>query len=201
MLRIVSPKVSKKLPVFVEKPAMQELLTRKAEEKSGYKEEVTYVILELLYSTGIRLSELLGLKISNIDLHSGQIKVLGKRSKERIIPLTNEASEAIRRFLRVREDAGLAEGSHLITSEKGKVLNPRTVYTLVKSSLSEVTTISKRSPHVLRHSFATHMLENGADLNAIKELLGHANLSATQVYTHNTIEKLKKIYDQAHPKA
>lgn len=201
MLRIVSPKVSKKLPVFVEKPAMEELLNRKKSEKENYGQELTYVILELLYGTGMRLSELLGLKTTNIDTRAGQIKVLGKRNKERIIPLTTEAVQATLAFIEVKKSLGLDSTEMLICTEKGKNLNPRTVYSIVKQALSEVTTINKRSPHVLRHSFATHMLENGADLNAIKELLGHANLSATQVYTHNTIEKLKKIYDQAHPKA
>jgi integrase/recombinase XerC len=202
MLRIVSPKVSKKLPVFVEKPAMATLLESKNEKADGtFKEELSFLIVELLYCTGMRLSELLGLKVSNIDHRLGQIKVLGKRNKERIIPLTREALLAIDKFLTLREAHGIGSVEQLVCNDKGKTLNPRTVYTMVKKALSEVTTISKRSPHVLRHSFATHMLENGADLNAIKELLGHANLSATQVYTHNTIEKLKKIYDKAHPRA
>ncbi|MBL7882432.1 MAG: tyrosine-type recombinase/integrase, partial [Bacteroidia bacterium] len=138
------------------------------------------------------------LKESDVDFYSNQLKVIGKRNKERIIPFTNELKNQIENYLKVRPENA---SETLIINSKGKKIDRKFVYELVKSYLSQVTTIEKRSPHVLRHTFATHMLNNGADLNAIKELLGHANLSATQVYTHNTVEKLKNIHKQAHPKA
>jgi len=197
MLKILSPKTSKRLPDFVEKEKMDELI-----DNSGFGDDFegrrNKLIIELFYATGIRLSELINLKTSDVNLHSGQLKVLGKRNKERIVPFSNELKRSIEDYLEIKIDSDVVE---FFVSNSGKKLYEKFVYRLVNNYLSMVTTADKKSPHVLRHTFATHMLNNGADLNAIKELLGHANLSATQVYTHNTVEKLKNIHKQAHPKA
>jgi len=159
------------------------------------------MILEVFYGTGIRLSELIDLQTYDVSLEDCTMKVLGKRNKERIIPFTQKMGKQLSAYLEMKEDQGFnAEGALFVTN-KGKKLYPRLVYRIVNKYLSMVTTLTKRSPHVLRHTFATHMLNKGADLNAIKEFLGHANLAATQVYTHNTVDKLKKIYRQAHPRA
>jgi integrase/recombinase XerC len=197
MLKIQSPKISKRLPVFVEKEKMDLLLDN---IEFGVDEEGlrNQLIIEMFYATGMRLSELINLKLLNIDLHASQLKVLGKRSKERIIPFSHELSKKIQDYLNIRK---AKDSEYFFVSSSGKKMYEKLVYNIVRQYLSMVTTIDKKSPHVLRHTFATHMLNNGADLNAIKELLGHANLSATQVYTHNTVEKLKNIHKQAHPKA
>jgi integrase/recombinase XerC len=197
MLKIQSPKTSKRLPVFVEKDNMNALLDT-IEFGNDFEGERNKLIIELFYATGIRLSELINLKQSNVDINSCQLKVLGKRNKERIVPFNNALKQLIERYLEHQE----AKGSYyLFVTKSGKKLYEKFVYRVVNKYLSHVTSINKKSPHVLRHTFATHMLNNGADLNAIKELLGHANLSATQVYTHNTVEKLKNVHKQAHPKA
>lgn len=196
MLKVQSPKTSKRLPVFVEKDKM-DLLLDKVIFGKDYTGVLHKLIIELFYGTGMRLSELIGLKAANVDLSAGQLKVLGKRNKERIIPFNRELKSRINDYLQLRKQ----DSDYLMIDENGKKLKEKFVYALVKSYLSQVTTIDKKSPHVLRHTFATHMLNNGADLNAIKELLGHANLAATQIYTHNTVEKLKNIHKQAHPKA
>jgi integrase/recombinase XerC len=203
MGKVQSPKVSKRLPVFVEKDRMNSLLDNenKAGEKhfpDTYEGQLSKLIIEMFYNTGIRLSELINLRLLNVDQQAGQIKVLGKRNKERIVPYNDELKESIARYLELR--SGMP-GEFFFLSKSGKKLYEKFVYRLVNKYLSSVTTLKKKSPHVLRHTFATHMLNNGADLNAIKELLGHASLAATQVYTHNTVEKLKKIHQQAHPKA
>lgn len=197
MLKIQSPKTSKRLPVFVEKEKMDVLLDQVAfgADFKGLRDKL---IIELFYSTGMRLSELIQLKEKDVDLYSNQLKVLGKRNKERLIPIANELKTMLQQYLKERPST---QEELLLLSDRGKKMSEKFVYNLVKAYLSQVTTIDKKSPHVLRHTFATHMLNNGADLNAIKELLGHANLSATQVYTHNTVEKLKNVHKQAHPKA
>ena len=197
MLKILSPKTSKRLPVFVEKDKMDQLIDNIdfGDDFEGVRNKL---IIELFYATGIRLSELINLKQSDVDIHSSQLKVLGKRNKERIVPFGNELRRSIDSYLELK---AVSEAEELFISKTGKKLYEKFVYTLVNNYLSQVTTVDKKSPHVLRHTFATHMLNNGADLNSIKELLGHANLSATQVYTHNTVEKLKNIHKQAHPKA
>lgn len=196
MLKIISPKTSKRLPVFVEKDNMDALMDKIefGDDVEGIRNKL---IIELFYATGIRLSELINLKQANVDLEACQIKVLGKRNKERIIPFGNEMKNSIQKYMDAKP--GLP-GEFLFQMTSGKKMYEKFVYRLVNEYLSMVTTVDKRSPHILRHTFATHMLNNGADLNAIKELLGHANLSATQVYTHNTVEKLKNIHKQAHPK-
>jgi integrase/recombinase XerC len=197
MLKIQSPKTSKRLPVFVEKEKMDLLLDNVefGEDEAGLRNRL---IIELFYATGMRLSELINLQQKNIDFHLSQVKVLGKRNKERIIPVSPYLLGLMSNYDKKRS---AVNEEFFFTNTKGKKMSEKFVYRLVNSYLSHITTIDKKSPHVLRHTFATHMLNNGADLNAIKELLGHANLSATQVYTHNTVEKLKNIYKQAHPRA
>ena len=199
-IKIVSPKMSKKIPSFVEEAQMRKLLDE-LDFVDGYAGVRDKLIIELFYSTGIRQAELINLKIKDIDISSRTIKVLGKRNKERLIPLTNVLCQKIDAYLKLRAELPIKDYSYLFLTTKGKRLYPSLVYRQVNHYLSQVTSLDKKSPHVLRHTFATHMLNNGADLNAIKELLGHANLSATQVYTHNTIDKLKKVYNQAHPRA
>jgi integrase/recombinase XerC len=198
MLKIVAPKTEKKLPQFVEVSKMDELLDE-LEFEAGFAGQRDKLILELFYATGMRLSELIGLREASIDFYENQLKVLGKRNKERLIPFAIPVREHLQAYLGLKSAQGLTN-EHLFVSEKNRPLTPKQVYTLVKKYLGKVTTISQKSPHVLRHTFATHMLNNGGDLNAIKELLGHANLSATQVYTHNSIEKLKSAYKKAHPR-
>ncbi len=205
--KVQAPKMEKRLPVFVEEKPMQQLL----DEKRGldgeaivfgddYEGKRNRLLILLFYSTGIRLSELIGLKHEDIDFYKQTVKVLGKRNKERIIPITRELSAVIQDFIDIKSQAGMSE-THLLLTAKGQQMYPRLVYDIVKKHLTSITTIEKRSPHVLRHTFATHLLNKGADLNAIKELLGHASLAATQVYTHNSIERLKSIYKNKHPRA
>ncbi len=200
MSKVQAPKKPKLLPVFIEKNKIAALTdTIMPEEGDDYLSTRNRLVVELLYGTGMRLSELINLKDDDIDFYSGTLKVLGKRNKERIIPVNKPLLELIKNYC----DAKLEndEKNIYLLSNKGKKMYLKLVYNIVKSNLSLVTTLKKRSPHVLRHSFATHLLENGADLNAIKELLGHASLAATQVYTHNTIERLKDVHKKSHPKS
>ena len=199
MAKVQSLKIQKRLPVFVEETPMNILLDN-IEFENNFEGVRDKLIINILYSTGIRLFELIGLKKLDVDSYNQQIKVLGKRNKERIIPITKELSDQIILYNQMKADEGFQNENLLVTS-KGEKLYPKLVYTIVKKNLSFVTSIEKRSPHVLRHTFATHLLNKGADLNAIKELLGHANLSATQIYTHNSIERLKTIYKNKHPRA
>jgi len=197
MSKVISPKVSKRLPAFIEKEKM-DLVFTEVDFGEGYPALRDRVILELFYATGMRLSELVNLKETDIDLPGGTIKVLGKRNKERLIPFGNSVKKMFVLYLAEKQKF---DSPYLFLTDKGKQIYPRMVHRIVTGILARVTTLDKKSPHVLRHTFATHLLNNGAELNAVKELLGHANLSATQVYTHNTIEKLKKVYKQAHPRA
>jgi integrase/recombinase XerC len=199
--KVVLPKRKKTLPVFVAEEALDKLLDDNdfGNDFSGLRNRT---IIELLYLTGMRRAELIGLQIKDVDLHESTLKVTGKRNKQRIIPLTKPFTARLEDYLKARiEFAVEKSGDWFFVTDKGNKLYDKFVYNLVRGYLSMVTTIEKRSPHILRHTFATHMLNRGADLNAIKEFLGHANLSATQVYTHNTFEKLRKIYKQAHPRA
>ena len=199
--KVVLPKRKKTLPVFVEEDSLVKLLDNYRFEDSfaGIRNRT---IIELLYLTGMRRSELIGLRNNDVDLQEGTVKVTGKRNKQRIIPLVKPFISRLEEYIKVR-DAEVAHENNgwFFITDKGNKLYDKYVYTTVNSYLSMVTTIEKKSPHILRHTFATHMLNRGADLNSIKELLGHANLSATQIYTHNTFEKLKKVYKQAHPRA
>jgi integrase/recombinase XerC len=199
--RIIPPKSGKRLPSFVGENEMKDVLKteRFSDDFNGIRDQL---IILLFYFTGMRLSELVGLTIDRIDLSSQSIKVLGKGNKERIIPMHSELVKLLSEYLKARQEIKLNKFEKtLFLTEKGKPVYPKLVYRIVKSNLSNVTTLEKKSPHVLRHTFATHLLNHGAELNAIKDLLGHANLSATQVYTHSSFEKLKKVYKQAHPRA
>jgi len=203
MNKVLSPKSPRKLPGFVEKDGMNELLTR-VEFGDDFKGFRNKLIIDCLYQTGIRLSELTGLKDKDIDKYDLSIRVIGKRNKERIVPITVDLKNSIQQYMQLRNEefeTGGENEAYFLLTDKGKKLYPKFVYRIVHSYLELVTTIERKSPHILRHTFATHMLNSGADLNAIKELLGHANLAATQIYTHNTFEKLKKAYKQAHPRA
>lgn len=199
MLKITSPKVSKRLPEYVEAEKLDMLLDQ-TEFNDDFAGRRDHLIIELFYGTGMRLSELLGLTVRDVNARNHQLKVTGKRNKQRIIPLFVELENRLLAYHKERDNIS-TDSEKLFVFENGNELYPVYVYRLVNRYLSKVSTRKKRSPHVLRHSFATEMLNKGADLNAIKELLGHANLSATQVYTHNTIEKLKAAYTQAHPRA
>jgi integrase/recombinase XerC len=201
MAKVVAPKSEKRLPHFVEDRDIKTLF-KHVEFPNTWQGKTDRLLLDLFYSTGMRLSELINLKKSSIHYSNHTLKVLGKGNKERIIPISPELIDSIKMYQEQRKiEFPNLNNDLLLINEKGKALAPRKVYSSVKQYLSLVTTIEKRSPHVLRHTFATHLMNNGADLNAVKELLGHSSLAATQVYTHNTIEKLKDIHKKAHPKA
>ena len=195
MLKVVAPKSKKRLPLFVEEDQIESLLNG-VEFDDGFIGERDKLIIELFYVTGIRLSELINIKISDLNFDNNLVKVLGKRNKERLIPLSARIVKELQFFIeKYKID------NYLFTNLGGTKVYTKLVYRIVNKYIGKISSINKKSPHILRHTFATHMLNNGADINAIKELLGHANLSATQVYTHNTIEKLKSVYKQAHPRA
>ena len=201
MATIISPKVGKRLPQFVEKKDMDTLFEH-VEFPDNWTGRTERLLLLILYNTGMRQAELIGLKENQIDKLNSAIKVLGKGSKERLIPLNNKLLQDMSAYAAEKKiHFSDADPVFLLVNEKGKKLYPRYVYNVAKKYLSLVTTIDKKSPHILRHTFATHLTNNGADLNAVKELLGHSSLAATQIYTHNTIEKLKDVFKKAHPKA
>lgn len=201
-LSIHAPKIPKKLPQYVDTKDMEHLFSDVPFEDSfeGWRDRT---ILELFYATGMRLSELLNIKTQDIHLQDNTIKVLGKRNKERLVPFGNKLSELLTMYLGYLEKKFVegTKNNYIFVTANGEQLYPKAVYRIVRKYLDMVTTIDKRSPHVIRHTFATHMLNNGADLNAIKTILGHSSLASTQVYTHNSIEQLKSIYNQAHPRA
>ena len=196
MIKVQGPKNERHLPVFAKE---SELITQKvdgifSDDFAGIRDSL---MLEMFYQTGIRLSELIGLKLSDID--GSQIKVLGKRNKERIIPISNHLLEQIESYIRIR-NSFTSENDHLFVLNSGKKLYPTFAYRKINYYLGLVTNLDKKSPHILRHTFATHMLNRGTGLETLKDLLGHANLSATQVYTHNSFAQLNSIYSQAHPR-
>ncbi|MDR2962980.1 MAG: tyrosine-type recombinase/integrase [Bacteroidales bacterium] len=195
---ITALKAAKRLPVFVEENQM-DTVYNSVEFEEGFAGVRNKLIIALLYETGMRRAELLGLHLHSFDLENRQVKVLGKRSKERMIPLLPELVETIRNYTQERAKYAQAHTFFFIT-DTGKPAYEGLIYRVVKKYIGAVSTIEKRSPHVLRHSCATHLLNNGADLQHIKEILGHANLSATQVYTHNSLEKIKEIYKHSHPR-
>ena len=199
MATVVSPKINKRLPAFVEEKNTNTLFTH-VEFSDDWKGKTEWLILALFYNTGMRVSELINLKENQVDENYGQLKVLGKGNKERIIPISKELLTEIKNYV-AQKPLRLEGVTEIFVNEKGKPLYSKYIYNSVKKYLSAVTTLEKKSPHILRHTFATHLMNNGADLNAVKELLGHSSLAATQVYTHNTIEKLKDIHKKAHPKA
>ncbi|MCF2499845.1 tyrosine-type recombinase/integrase [Dyadobacter chenhuakuii] len=191
-------KTRKKLPAFVEEKSMEMLFMPDTftDDFEGVRDRT---IMELLYGSGIRLSELVSLEIKDLNLPARTIRVFGKRSKERVVPISTSLANLLFQYLTLR--APEEDTECLILTNSGKAVYPVFIQRTVEKYLSAVTTLPQKSPHVLRHTYATHLLNRGADLNAIKELLGHANLAATQIYTHNSIEKLKKTHQQAHPKA
>lgn len=199
MTTIISPKISKRLPAFIEEKHT-DMLFQHVDFGEGWKGKTDRLILSLFYHTGMRLNELITLKEKHADIYNSQLKVLGKGNKERIIPVSAELMKEIQDYI-ADKPTRQKDTDNLFTNEKGKALYPKYVYNTVKHYLSTVTTQNKKSPHILRHTFATHLMNNGAELNAVKELLGHSSLAATQVYTHNTIERLKDIHKKAHPKA
>jgi len=199
MISISTPKIKKRLPEFVLEEDLDTLLNI-VEFPDNWKGKTERLVIQVFYSTGMRLSELINLKESDVDFSNSQLKVLGKGNKMRNIPLSNDMLSLIRIYIS-QKPKSIEEIKNLFVNEQGKKLQQRSVYAFVHNYLSLITTIKKRSPHILRHSFATHLMNNGADLNAVKELLGHASLASTQVYTHNNIEKLKDIFNKAHPKA
>lgn len=192
-------KTAKKLPVYLEEDAMNNLFDL-VEFEPDFGGQRDRLLLELFYGTGMRLAELIGLKTKDYDRFGRKITVLGKRNKYRVIPLNQEVIDCIDIYLKLLEETGVSN-EFLVLTDKYEQLYPVFVQRKIKHYLELVSTISKKSPHVLRHTFATHLLNHGADLNAIKELLGHANLAATQIYTHNTIAELKEVYKKSHPKA
>ena len=198
MSSIISPKINKRLPVYVEQKDIKTLFDY-VEFPDTHTGKTERLLLKVFYETGIRVSELVNFKQNNVDFGNNTVKVLGKGNKERIIPVSNQLSQALLNY--IHDKNALFNNEILFVSEKGKPLYAKQVYNIVKKYLSTVTTIKNKSPHILRHSFATHLSNNGADLNAVKELLGHSSLAATQVYTHNNIERLKNVFKKAHPKA
>ena len=199
-LVVVPPKTPSRNPEFIDEENMNDLFEKVdfSNDFSGVRDKL---ILEVFYATGIRLSELIEIQETDVSFHNNTLKVLGKRNKERIIPFTKRMKEQLLIYLQMKNKNGFEAEKRLFVTDRGGKMYPRMVYRIVNKYLGLVTTLTKKSPHILRHTFATHMLNRGADLNAIKEFLGHANLAATQIYTHNTVEKLKKIYQQAHPRA
>jgi integrase/recombinase XerC len=197
---VISPKVSKKLPCFVPQDEMNVLLDGRffTDDFEGLRDKA---IISLFYGTGMRLSELKKLQLQNLNFIEAVVKVVGKRNKERLIPFPLEIGQILKEYLKKRNEIFGSAGSYIFLTIKGAKAYDKLIYRVVKKHLAKVTTLDQKSPHILRHSYATHLLNNGADLNAIKELLGHASLAATQVYTHNTFEKLKEVYKQAHPRA
>lgn len=201
MTTIISPKITKRLPVFIE-PRHTETLFNHVAFKDSLEGRTERLILELLYTTGMRLSELIHIRENQVDIPQRRLKVLGKGNKERVLPLSGDIATRIEAYIKEKHALpGSFDKEYLLVNGKGKKLYPKYVYLVVKKYLTQVTTVNKKSPHVLRHTFATHLTNRGADLNAVKELLGHSSLAATQIYTHNTIEKLKEVYRKAHPKA
>ena len=197
---IEGPKKSKPLPQFVREKEMDELLDEK-EWGGTFKDVRARAILIILYETGVRVSELTGLDDEDIDMAAGQLKVTGKRNKQRIVPFGQELATAIGQYVSLRDQEVARQTTALLVTDKGERMDRRQVYAIVRRYLSEVTTLKKRSPHVLRHTFATAMLNNGAGLESVKNLLGHESLETTEIYTHTTFEQLKRVYKEAHPRA
>ncbi len=197
--KLIAPKVGKRLPEYAEEHQMENLLEHMV-FPDGYVGIRDRTIIELFYATGIRKSEMMGLGYTDIDQDKSTITVLGKRNKQRIIPISREILLLLQEYISERNATFDDVGETLFLTEKGKPIYPKLLYNVVRKYLGAVTTTDRKGPHTLRHTFATHLSNRGADLNAIKELLGHANLSATQIYVHNSIDRLKKVYEKAHPK-
>lgn len=201
MANIISPKAGQRLPSYVEESDLELLFTH-VEFSPGWKGKTELLSLLIFYHTGMRLSEVVNLKESQVNYSNHTLKILGKGNKERVIPVSHQLLEDIRTYSsEKRKEFKEPDMEFLLVTEKGTKLYSKYLYLVVKSQLKKVTTLAKKSPHILRHSFATHLMNHGADINSVKELLGHSSLAATQIYTHNTIEKLKEVYKKAHPKA
>lgn len=199
---VVAPKVGKRLPVFVPDYQMNQLLEEKKAGKEDFSDFRDLMILMLAYYTGMRRAELVALKVDDLDENAGIIKITGKGDKQRILPMLDELREEVREYLEARKGVlGQKRHSFFFVTDSGAPANEKYIYRHVKKCLGEVTSLAKRSPHILRHSFATVLLNNGACIEAIRELLGHSGLAATQIYTHNSFENLKRVYNQAHPRA
>jgi integrase/recombinase XerC len=198
---IIAPKISKRLPVFVKEPEAKQLLETLNTATEDWKTLNAKMLITLFYATGMRVSELINLKEKQLDTARLQVRVLGKGNKERIIPINKDLVNDIQGYMELKKKTFENKEDVLLVTEKGKKLYPKYAWILVNKYLGQASTLDKKSPHILRHSFATHLMNNGAALNAVKELLGHTSLAATQVYTHNTIEKLKDVYKKAHPKS
>ncbi|MCW8313550.1 tyrosine-type recombinase/integrase [Sphingobacterium sp. InxBP1] len=202
MTLIKALKTAKKLPVVVERDKLVRLLDHMEQQQEDFESCRNYIVMELLFGTGIRLAELLKIKEQDIDFFNKKILILGKRNKERLVPINDVLLKELKNYLQQKATQFVdTDNSLLIVTKEGKPAYAKLIYDIVHKHLTLISTQGKRSPHILRHTFATALLDNGADLNAIKELLGHAGLAATQVYTHNSAERLKSIYKQAHPKA
>lgn len=199
--RIPAPRSGKRLPEFVERVSMDRLSGEREIYHDDFEGRLHRLIMDLLYETGMRRSELAGLTVPGVDMAAATLRVTGKGGKQRIIPISGELCRRLEGFIEEKKGIPGADTHFLLVTPGGRRLYPEYVYRTVKRYLSLVTTLQKKSPHVLRHTFATHLVNNGADLNAVKELLGHASLAATQVYTHNTIEQLKAVHSQAHPRS
>lgn len=199
---VEAPQIESNLPEVIPEEALKKLFRKIDKEKDDFFARRDILIVKLLYFTGIRRAELIDLRPADIDMADMLIKVRGKGDKERMIPIGGELLQELKEYRKEREELLEEQGNDfLFFTEKRNKLYPKSVYSIVRKELEKITLKSKRSPHILRHSFATHLLEHGADLNAVKELLGHSSLAATQIYTHNSIEQLKKVYNQAHPKS
>ncbi|WP_291586781.1 tyrosine recombinase XerC [Bacteroides sp.] len=198
--KITGPKNKKPLPSFLKEKEMNKLLDE-TDFGEGFKGCRDHLIIEMFYATGMRLSELIGLDDTDVDFSASLLRVTGKRNKQRLIPFGEELKEEMRKYVDVRNEQIQNKSDAFFVKENGERLYKNLVYNLVKRNLSKVVTLKKRSPHVLRHTFATTMLNNEAELGAVKELLGHSSLATTEIYTHTTFEELKKVYKQAHPRA
>ncbi len=200
MSTVISPKSGKRLPVYVEEKDMKLLLSH-VEFSDDWQGKTDRLLILIFYHTGMRLTELVSLKNGQLDLNTAMVKVLGKGNKERLIPLSATLVNEIRQYILGKNESGRNKADTLLVNIGGKKLYSKYAYLAVRKYLSRVTTISKKSPHVLRHSFATHLMNHGADLNSVKELLGHSSLAATQLYTHNSIEKLREVHKNTHPRS
>ncbi len=202
MSLVKAPKVAKQLPVFIDDKKMDELLDSTEFFDEGFPSVRDKMVIEIFFGAGIRLAELIALKDTDLNIYECTLKVLGKGKKERIIPIAKPLVNQLEMYISLKSAQNFNnKTAQLFVTDKGANVYPKLIYNIVHRYLTYVSTQDKKSPHVLRHSYATSLLNRGADINAIKELLGHSSLAATQVYTHNSIERLKLIYKQAHPKA